>query len=500
MENMKRMNNLLKKTRKLVVSILLFALVLGMIPATKVSAAAKVSLSAKSLTITKGKSKTLKVKNTEQEVKWSILSGKKCITLTKKDKAEVTIKGIKKGTAKVQAVVGKNKLTCKITVKKAAKANEPAGANKQDVAALKALIAEQRGRGATVSEDMSSEQYEWKDGRLVTINWFGEKSLTGDISFSALTALTKLYCGINNLSSLDVSGNVNLTELYCFGNQLSSLDVSKNVNLEILNCSSNQLSSLNTGKNANLTELYCHENQLGSLGIGENINLTVLYCYENQLRSLDVSKNVNLTGLWCYNNSLGSLNVSDNVKLEILSCGNNQLSSLDVSKDVNLTELYCENNNLSSLDLTANSKLTTLFRDETVTLTGYNPTNAPAGANEQDVAALVALIMEQREGGATVSKDMSSDQYEWKDGRLVTISWSKKGLTGDISFSAFTALTKLDCSDNQLKSLDVSGNVNLEKLNCSRNPISSLDLSNNTKLKEWSYPGNITVIDPDDWD
>lgn len=66
---MKRMSNLLKKTRKLVVSILLLALVLGMIPATTVSAAAKVSLSAKSLTITKGKSKTLKVKNTEQEVK-----------------------------------------------------------------------------------------------------------------------------------------------------------------------------------------------------------------------------------------------------------------------------------------------------------------------------------------------------------------------------------------------------------------------------------------------
>lgn len=313
----------------------------------------------------------------------------------------------------MQAVVGKNKLTCKITVKKAAKANAPAGANKQDVAALKALIAEQRGRGATVSEDMSSDQYEWKDGRLVTIQW-KDTNLTGNISFSALTALTELDCSENRMSSLDVSKNVNLTRLCC---------------------------------------------------------------YKNQLSSLDVSKNVNLTGL---------------------GCSDNQLSSLDVSKNVNLMKLYCHRNQLSRLDLTANSKLKTLSCDETVTLTGYNPTNAPAGANEQDVEALVALIMEQREGGATVSKNMSSDQYEWKDGRLVTISWSKKGLTGDISFSAFTALTKLDCSDNQLKSLDVSGNVNLKELDCSGNSL--LDLSNNTKLKDWSYSGNTTVIDPDDWD
>ena len=77
--------------------LLSFALLLGMIPANEVSAAKKVSLSTKKLTVTKGKSKTLKVKNTKKKVKWKILSGKKYISLKKKGKVAVSVKGKKNG-------------------------------------------------------------------------------------------------------------------------------------------------------------------------------------------------------------------------------------------------------------------------------------------------------------------------------------------------------------------------------------------------------------------
>ena len=92
------------------------ALLLGMIPANEVLAAKKVSLSTKKLTVTKGKCKTLKVKNPKKTVKWKILSGKQRIALKKKSKVAVSIKGKKKGTAKVQATIGKTKLVCKVTV------------------------------------------------------------------------------------------------------------------------------------------------------------------------------------------------------------------------------------------------------------------------------------------------------------------------------------------------------------------------------------------------
>lgn len=97
----------------------IFVLVLGMIFTIDVSAAKKVSLSNKKITITKGKSKTIKVKNTKKKVTWKILSGKKYISLKKKGKTAATIRGKKKGTAKVQAKVGKKKMTCTVKVKNA---------------------------------------------------------------------------------------------------------------------------------------------------------------------------------------------------------------------------------------------------------------------------------------------------------------------------------------------------------------------------------------------
>ena len=75
----------------------------------------------------------------------------------------------------------------------------------------------------------------------------GIVDLTGIESF---TALTKLNCYDNLLTSLDLSKNTALMELYCGGNKLTTLDFSKNTALTILKCSYNPLTSLNISKNA----------------------------------------------------------------------------------------------------------------------------------------------------------------------------------------------------------------------------------------------------------
>ena len=262
-----------------------------MIPASEVSAAKKVSLSNKKLTVTKGKSKTLKVKNTKKKVKWKILSGKKYISLKKKGKVAVSVKGKKKGTAKVQATVGKKKLTCKVTVKnvKTSKttpappvttppygtstpsattpappsgtstpsATTPSGmstpsatplanatnAPENDAEALKNLIAEQKKQGASseLSEDIqNSKQYTWKNGRLVGIDW-RKVGLKGELSTEKFSALHYLYCNNNQLTSLDVTKNTALKTLQCYGNQLSRLDVTKNTKLldDAIRCDAN---------------------------------------------------------------------------------------------------------------------------------------------------------------------------------------------------------------------------------------------------------------------
>ena len=72
---------------------------------------------------------------------------------------------------------------------------------------------------------------------------------------------------------------------------------------------------------------------------------------------------------------------------------------------------------------------------------------------------------------------------------------SKNQLTS-LDFSKNTALEYLICSENQLSSLDVSGNPSLQGLNCSRNQLSSLDVSSNPSLWELNCSGNqLTSLD-----
>jgi len=65
-----------------------------------------------------------------------------------------------------------------------------------------------------------------------------------------------------------------------------------------------------------------------------------------------------------------------------------------------------------------------------------------------------------------------------------------------LDVSKNTALTELGCTNNSLSSLDVSKNTDLTKLWCSTNIITSLDLSNNTALTElWCFDNGLTVLD-----
>ncbi len=75
----------------------------------------KTALAKKAITLRKGKTFLLKLKNNTKKVKWSV-NKKKIIKLSKKTKKSVTLKALKPGKAKVTAKVGKKKYTCKVTV------------------------------------------------------------------------------------------------------------------------------------------------------------------------------------------------------------------------------------------------------------------------------------------------------------------------------------------------------------------------------------------------
>ena len=103
-----------KHIHKLTLLFLTLCLVIaGAISSPSRASAAKIKLSKKSVTITKGKSVTLKLKGTKKKPKWST-SNKKIATVSKKGK----VVGKKAGNAKITAKIGKKKYVCKVKVTK----------------------------------------------------------------------------------------------------------------------------------------------------------------------------------------------------------------------------------------------------------------------------------------------------------------------------------------------------------------------------------------------
>ncbi len=85
----------------------------------------------------------------------------------------------------------------------------------------------------------------------------------GKLTQSELDNVTYLHVeskGINNLKGVEYFAA--LTSLSCSSNNLTSLDISKNVNLEYLSCERNKLSSLNLSNNKGILYVDMHYNKI----------------------------------------------------------------------------------------------------------------------------------------------------------------------------------------------------------------------------------------------
>jgi Leucine-rich repeat (LRR) protein len=79
---------------------------------------------------------------------------------------------------------------------------------------------------------------------------------------------------------------------------------------------------------------------------------------------------------------------------------------------------------------------------------------------------------------------------------ITSLEVSYRSISSLKGIEFFTALTYLDCGDNQLTSLDVSKNTALKFLYCYINQLTSLDVSKNTALKDlYCYTNQLTSLD-----
>ena len=123
-----RGKNVMKKSfsKKVVALLLTLAVCITSVVGNQasVSAKSKIKISNTKITLTVGKSKTLKVKGTKKKAKWS--SSKKSVA-TVTSKGKVTAK--KSGKTTITAKIGKKKYICKVTVKSAKKTNNANNVN-----------------------------------------------------------------------------------------------------------------------------------------------------------------------------------------------------------------------------------------------------------------------------------------------------------------------------------------------------------------------------------
>lgn len=113
-------SKVMKRVFTIMLSIVLMCNLLVSFKVTNVEAKSKIQLSKKSATIYVGKTKTIKLKNVNKKVKWTV-KNKKLVTISKKSgqyKNKITIKGKKAGKTTVIAKIGKKKYQCSIAVKK----------------------------------------------------------------------------------------------------------------------------------------------------------------------------------------------------------------------------------------------------------------------------------------------------------------------------------------------------------------------------------------------
>ena len=323
--------------------------------------------------------------------------------------------------------------------------------NANDVAAINMIIADQRAKGATVSENLDdTNQYTWKDGRLVEIKWISkldttiDYKLTGDISFNDLTALETIDCSVSyGLTSIEVTDCKALKALKISHSQITTLNIENNVVLQKLDCSCTEISDLDVSHNPELEELDCSSIPINCLDVSHNPELENLECGETQIKHLDVSKLANLQKLSCDGLEIENLDLSSNKKLETLFVQFvEHISSIDLSNNVELKELYCSQAKITSLDVSKNIALSVLHCDGT------------------DIASL------------DVSKNVALEWLECYETNIASL---------DISNNI--ALERLDCDETNITSLDLSKNVALKDLRCSKTKLTSLDITHNTELE-----------------
>ncbi len=349
-----------------------------------------------------------------------------------------------------------------------------------------------------------------------TVNEISELNLTQNPN------LELLRCSSNQLTELDVTLNTNLKTLTFVDNQISTINITQNLLLEVLFFANNQISSLDITQHSNLTNLYCHYNLLTEIDVTQNLNLIDIDFSGNPITSIDFSQNFLLLKIRGGGANISTLDVTNNLDLYYLGFGGTNISTLDVSQNSELLYLYVSNNHLTHLDLSQNINLTHIKVDDNL-LTSLNLQNGNnsnfsritslnnpslsciqvddvAYSNAQECIIEPTIITGWCIDDWTSYSENCPEPFVYipdinflnalvntncadLDGNGTIDSDADTNDDGEIQVSEAESVYGLNVSDNNISSMEgVQNFINLTILDCSANQLTSLNISNGNNI------------------
>jgi hypothetical protein len=198
-------------------------------------------------------------------------------------------------------------------------------------------------------------------------------------------------------------------------------------------------------------------------GIEAFKNLKTFVCAGNHLQNIDLSKNTSIRRLDVSNNNLSKIDLSAITELRAFNCGANPFDSLDLRNQKNLFDFYCNvAPKLSSINIGKKDSLVDIWVSSTI-ITHIDV----SGCSNLKVLA----CSDNKLKSLNVSKNPLLEYISFKNNEL-----------DSIDLSGIKYLTNFECGGNKLTKIDISKMSNLMMFNCANNLLQKLNVTQNTKL------------------
>lgn len=333
---------------------------------------------------------------------------------------------------------------------------------------------------------------------------FNEKGITSLKGIEYFTEILTLSATYNQFTELDLSKNTKLQKLNLEGNHnLTSLDLSANTELLEIHCPMCGLTALDVSALTKLTLLCCSYNQISSLNVNQNTALVDLDFTNNTVNNIDLSQNSEIEFLNCGSNQLTSLNLFNNSKLRQVNCQDNQISELNFSNKPDLVGVNCYDNQIK---LAAMTQLVNSLRENDIPAPPFLPidvlhklANKASEGNEfSPELALLCLnkgwkpsVWDDNEGTVEYAIEIKEELFPDANFRTrLHQPYIDKNRDGWLQMSELT-VTDLDLADANIASLKgIEFFPLLEAAYISNNQITTVDFSGNQRIRNITCNNN----------